>query len=75
MVMGTFAFLLGWFNCCYIGMIVGIILGVKGQRRARELGQDDRVPKVAWITTIVVGVLDLLGLLFLPPSFDPSSSP
>lgn len=68
-VLGVVAFVLGWLSLCWIGTIVGIVLGVKAQRRANDLDQDDLVPKVGWIIAVVVGVLDILGLIILEPTF------
>ena len=45
-----------WFFCA----LASIILGLIGQSKARELGQSDTVPKVAWIGGIVSMVIGLL---------------
>lgn len=68
-ILGVVAFVLGWLSLCWVGTIVGIVLGVKAQRRANDLGQDDLVPKIGWITAVIVGILDILGWIFLQPTF------
>lgn len=52
----------GWF-VCGVGVIASFILGGLGQRKARELGQSDLLPKIAWIGGIVVTALNAIGLL------------
>lgn len=54
--------ILGWF-VCGVGVIASFILGGLGQRKARELGQSDLLPRIAWIGGIVVTVLNAIGLL------------
>lgn len=54
--------ILGWF-VCGVGVIASFILGGLGQRKAREFGQSDLLPKIAWIGGIVVTVLNAIGLL------------
>ncbi|MBO0890340.1 MAG: hypothetical protein J2P14_05460 [Acidothermales bacterium] len=54
--------ILGWF-VCGVGVIASFILGALGQRKARELGQSELLPKIAWIGGIVVTVLNAIGLL------------
>lgn len=51
-----------WF-LCGIGAIASIILGLIGQNKARELGQSDTVPKVAWIGGVVFVALWIIGFI------------
>jgi hypothetical protein len=53
--------IVGWF-VCGVGVIASFILGGLGQRKARELGQSELLPKIAWIGGIVVTVLNAIGL-------------
>lgn len=48
-----------WFLCGW-GAIASIILGLIGQSKARQLGQSDTLPKVAWIGGIVVLALGII---------------
>lgn len=57
-----------WF-LCGVGAVASVVLGIVGQRKARELGQSDLVPKIAWIGGIVVLVLDVIGFIVLPPTY------
>ncbi|MGH3448611.1 MAG: hypothetical protein ACRDP4_13405, partial [Nocardioidaceae bacterium] len=59
-----------WF-ICGVGAIGSIILGVKGQRKAQELGQSDTLCKVAWIGGILVFVLFIIGLFAAPSTYNP----
>lgn len=52
--------IVGWFLCGW-GAIGSVVVGAIGQRKARELGQSDVLPKVAWIGGLVVIGLDILG--------------
>lgn len=46
--------------CAILCWPAGIVLGLIGQSKAREYGQSDTLPKVAWIIAIVVGVINIL---------------
>lgn len=45
-----------WFFCS----IASIVLGLIGQSKARQLGQSDTLPKVAWIGGIVSAAIGLI---------------
>lgn len=34
---------------CWLGAVASIILGLIGQSKARQLGQSDTLPRIAWI--------------------------
>lgn len=59
MILGV-AGIVGWFLCGW-GAIGSIIVGRIGQRKARESGQSDLLPKISWIGGIVVCVLNVFG--------------
>ncbi|HEX6445426.1 MAG TPA: hypothetical protein VF053_10085 [Streptosporangiales bacterium] len=67
MVLGILG-IVGWF-LCGIGAIGSVIIGVIGQRKARELGQSDLLPKIAWIGGLVVIVLDIIIGFFIRPTY------
>lgn len=46
--------------CWFVCSIASIVLGLIGQSKARELGQSDTLPKVAWIGGIVSVVLGII---------------
>lgn len=60
--------IVGWF-LCGVGAIGSVIVGVIGQRKARELGQSDLLPKVAWIGGLAVIVLDIIVGFFIRPTY------
>lgn len=67
MILGI-AGVVGWF-LCGVGAIGSIIVGRIGQRKARELGQSELLPKIAWIGGIVVVILDVIGFIVLPTTY------
>lgn len=65
MILGI-AGIVGWF-LCGVGAIGSIIVGRIGQRKARELGQSDLLPKIAWIGGIVTIVGDVIVFVLYNP--------
>ncbi|MBO0827194.1 MAG: hypothetical protein J2P24_05370 [Streptosporangiales bacterium] len=50
---------------CWLGAIAAIILGFIGQSKARQLGQPDTLPRIAWIGGICFLVLwTILGVIY-----------
>lgn len=62
MILGILG-IIGWF-LCGIGAIGSVIVGVIGQRKARELGQSDLLPKIAWIGGVVTLVGNLIAAIY-----------
>ncbi|MGH7484991.1 MAG: hypothetical protein ACREMY_05195 [bacterium] len=58
MILGVVG-IIGWF-LCGVGAIGSVVAGAIGQRKAREFGQPDLLPKIAWIGGIVVLVGNLI---------------
>lgn len=54
--------IVGWFVCAGIP---GIVLGLVGQSKARELGQSETLPRIAWIGGFVALVLVVVGSILL----------
>lgn len=52
--------IVGWFVCAGIP---GIVLGLIGQSKARELGQSQTLPRIAWIGGLVALALVVGGAL------------
>lgn len=67
MILGVVG-IVGWF-LCGIGAIGSVVVGVIGQRKARELGQSDLLPKVAWIGGLAVILLDIVVGFFIRPTY------
>lgn len=67
MILGIIG-IVGWF-LCGIGAIGSVIVGVIGQRKARDLGQSDLLPKVAWIGGLAVIILDIIVGFFIGPTY------
>lgn len=65
MVLGILG-IVGWF-LCGVGAIGSIIVGRIGQRKARELGQSDLLPKIAWVGGIVTIVGDVVVYFLYRP--------
>lgn len=55
--------IVGWF-LCGVGAIGSVIVGAIGQRKARELGQSDLLPKIAWIGGIVTLVGNVIVAIY-----------
>ncbi|MGH3094669.1 MAG: hypothetical protein ACRDMV_01550 [Streptosporangiales bacterium] len=47
--------------CIVLCWPAGILLGLVGQSKARQYGQSDTLPKIAWIVSIVAGVFSILA--------------
>lgn len=60
--------IIGWF-LCGVGAIGSVVVGVIGQRKARELGQSDVLPKVAWVGGLAVIALDIIVGFFIRPTY------
>lgn len=50
--------------CIILCWPAGIVLGLVGQQKAHQNGQSATLPKVAWILSIVAGIISILTSVF-----------